>query len=107
MTALKSGIDTHSGEYLANAQALRAAVADLRNKVEQAASGGSEEARAKHLARGKLLVRDRIDALLDPGTPFLELSQAAAPTKCRLPASSPASAGSADRSASSSPTTPR
>jgi len=78
MTALKSGIDTHSGEYLANAQALRAAVADLRNKVEQAASGGSEEARAKHLARGKLLVRDRIDALLDPGTPFLELSQLAA-----------------------------
>ncbi len=78
MTAIKSGIDTRSGEYLANAQALRAAVADLRQKVEQAARGGSEEARARHLARGKLLVRDRIDVLLDPGTPFLELSQLAA-----------------------------
>jgi len=78
MTILRSAIDTRGGEYLANAQALRTSVADLRHKVERVARGGSDEARARHQARGKLLVRDRIDALLDPGTPFLELSQLAA-----------------------------
>jgi 3-methylcrotonyl-CoA carboxylase beta subunit len=78
VTTLASKIDPRSEEFRANAAALRAAVDDLRAKVEQVSRGGSEEARAKHLARGKLLVRDRVDGLLDPGTPFLEFSQLAA-----------------------------
>jgi len=53
-------------------------VADLRAKVERAAQGGDEAARAKHLDRGKLLPRERLRLLLDPGSPFLELSQLAA-----------------------------
>jgi 3-methylcrotonyl-CoA carboxylase beta subunit len=55
-----------------------ALVADLRVKLEAAMQGGSEEARARHVARGKLLARERINLLLDPGTPFLELSPLAA-----------------------------
>ncbi|HWS12538.1 MAG TPA: carboxyl transferase domain-containing protein [Rhodocyclaceae bacterium] len=78
MTAIKSAIDTRGAEFRANAAALRALVEDLRGKVAQVARGGSEEARQKHLARGKRLVRDRVDGLLDPGAPFLELSQLAA-----------------------------
>ncbi len=78
MTAIKSAVDTRSAEFRANAAALRALVGDLREKVAQVSRGGSEEARQKHLARGKLLVRDRVDGLLDPGAPFLELSQLAA-----------------------------
>ena len=57
---------------------MRALVADLRDKVAKAALGGGDKARAKHAARGKLLPRERIDLLLDPGAPFLELSQLAA-----------------------------
>jgi len=53
-------------------------VADLRAKVEYTAQGGEESARAKHLARGKLLPRERLRLLLDPGSPFLELSPLAA-----------------------------
>ena len=57
---------------------LRDLVADLRDRLARARQGGSEAARAKHTARGKLLVRDRVDRLLDPGSPFLELSPLAA-----------------------------
>jgi 3-methylcrotonyl-CoA carboxylase beta subunit len=57
---------------------MRAQVQELQEKLAAVAQGGSPEARQKHLARGKLLARDRIDALLDAGTPFLELSQLAA-----------------------------
>src|SRR5437588_7849484 len=78
MTALTSSIDSTAGEFTRNADAMYAAVADLRGKLEQAAQGGSEEARARHVARGKLLPRDRVDLLLDPGSPFLELSPLAA-----------------------------
>ena len=78
MTALRSAIDVRSEEFRANATAMRAQVQDLREKLAAVAQGGSPEARQKHLSRGKLLPRDRIDALLDPGTPFLELSQLAA-----------------------------
>src|SRR5438093_335993 len=53
-------------------------VADLRERLARVRLGGSESARTKHTGRGKLLVRDRIDALLDPGSPFLELSPLAA-----------------------------
>ena len=57
---------------------MRALVDDLRERLATARLGGSESARKKHLDRGKLLVRDRVDRLLDPGSPFLELSPLAA-----------------------------
>ena len=57
---------------------MKALVEDLRRRLEAARRGGSESARRKHLDRGKLLARDRIDQLLDPGSPFLELSPLAA-----------------------------
>src|SRR5680860_1493312 len=57
---------------------MKALVEDLRSRLEVARQGGSEAARRKHLDRGKLLARDRVDQLLDPGTPFLELSPLAA-----------------------------
>ena len=78
MQALKSQIDTRSEEFRANAQRLRQAVDDLRAKAAQVALGGGEVARARHEARGKLLPRDRVEHLLDPGTPFLEIGQLAA-----------------------------
>jgi 3-methylcrotonyl-CoA carboxylase beta subunit len=62
----------------ANAAALRGAVDDLRLRIASIAEGGSADARAKHTARGKLLPRDRVERLLDPGSSFLELSQLAA-----------------------------
>jgi 3-methylcrotonyl-CoA carboxylase beta subunit len=78
MSVIKSKLNPRSEEFKANAAAMEALVADLNEKSALAGRGGSEEARAKHLARGKLLPRDRIDGLLDPGTGFLELSQLAA-----------------------------
>ncbi|HWM00009.1 MAG TPA: carboxyl transferase domain-containing protein, partial [Nocardioidaceae bacterium] len=60
------------------ASAMRDLVEDLRERLVVARQGGSEPARAKHLQRGKLLVRDRVDRVLDPGSPFLELSPLAA-----------------------------
>lgn len=78
MSPIQSRIDPRSPEFRANAAAMRALVADLRDKVARVAQGGDESARAKHLARGKLLPRDRVWALLDVGSPFLELSQLAA-----------------------------
>ncbi|KAJ1877463.1 Methylcrotonoyl-CoA carboxylase beta chain, mitochondrial, partial [Kickxella alabastrina] len=53
------------------------AVHDLEHQIQQAQRGGTEQARAKHVSRGKLLPRDRIAKLLDSGSPFLELSQLA------------------------------
>jgi 3-methylcrotonyl-CoA carboxylase beta subunit len=61
-----------------NVAAMRALVRDLRDKVAHIALGGGEVARQRHLSRGKLLPRDRVKTLLDPGTPFLEFSQLAA-----------------------------
>jgi 3-methylcrotonyl-CoA carboxylase beta subunit len=78
MTVLPSAIDTRSPEFARNAAAMTALVADLREKLDVAMRGGSEEARARHSARGKLLARERVDLLLDPGSPFLELSALAA-----------------------------
>src|SRR5438128_5465591 len=60
------------------AEDMRALVEDLRARLVVALQGGSESARARHLSRGKLLARDRVDRLLDPGSPFLELSPLAA-----------------------------
>jgi 3-methylcrotonyl-CoA carboxylase beta subunit len=78
VSAFKSQIQPRSAEFQANAAAMRALVEDLRAKVRQVAEGGGPAARAKHTARGKLLPRDRVDRLLDPGTPFLEIGQLAA-----------------------------
>jgi 3-methylcrotonyl-CoA carboxylase beta subunit len=78
MQVLKSQIDPRSEEFRANAAATRALVADLSAKVADAAQGGGEAARDKHTARGKLLPRERVNQLLDPGTPFLEIGQLAA-----------------------------
>ena len=75
---LTSALDVRSDGFRANEVAMRAVVADLRAKVDAVRLGGGEGARAKHLARGKLLPRDRIRALIDPGSPFLEFSQLAA-----------------------------
>lgn len=78
MTILKSQLNPRSADFQANAAAMQAVVADLHEKVEKIALGGPEAARQKHLARGKLLPRERVSALLDPGTPFLEIGQFAA-----------------------------
>ena len=78
MTVIKSSINTRSSEFQANAEAMGKVVADLREKAAQVSLGGGESARAKHTARGKLLPRDRVDHLLDPGTGFLEIGQLAA-----------------------------
>jgi 3-methylcrotonyl-CoA carboxylase beta subunit len=78
MPAIRSRLNPRSEEFRANAERMRGLVADLREKVAQAATGGPEEARAKHAARGKLLPRERVRTLLDPGSPFLEVGQLAA-----------------------------
>ncbi len=78
MSVLQSAINTRSEEFRANAERMRALVAELREKTAAAAVGGTEAARKKYQERGKLLVRERVDLLLDPGTPFLELSPLAA-----------------------------
>jgi 3-methylcrotonyl-CoA carboxylase beta subunit len=78
MTVLRSDIDTRSPEFAANVDAMRALVTDLRARVAEAEQGGGEAARKRHLARNKLLPRDRVAGLIDPGSPFLELSQLAA-----------------------------
>ena len=78
MTALVSRIDTRSEAFGANEAAMRAAVADLRAACDKVREGGGAAARDKHVGRGKLLPRERLRKLLDPGAPFLELSQLAA-----------------------------
>jgi 3-methylcrotonyl-CoA carboxylase beta subunit len=78
MAVLLSNIDSKSPDFVRNADAMRRAVDDLNDKLAKAVRGGSDEARARHGKRGKLLVRDRIAMLLDPGSPFLELSALAA-----------------------------
>jgi 3-methylcrotonyl-CoA carboxylase beta subunit len=78
MTILSSAADPRSETFRANAEAMAALVADLRGQVDRVRLGGGEAARAKHLARGKLLPRDRVRVLIDPGSPFLEFSQLAA-----------------------------
>ncbi|MFZ9391348.1 MAG: carboxyl transferase domain-containing protein [Burkholderiaceae bacterium] len=74
MSIIDSSVNTRSEAYQANAAAMRKLVNDLRDRVARASLGGGEQARDKHLARGKLLPRDRVDSLLDPGSPFLEFS---------------------------------
>jgi 3-methylcrotonyl-CoA carboxylase beta subunit len=78
MTVLQSNLDLRSEDYRRNAEALAGQVADLKARVAEIREGGGEAARQRHLSRGKLLPRERVRALLDPGAPFLELSQLAA-----------------------------
>ena len=78
MPILTSSIDSASTEFAENRQAMLAQVQSLRARLAVVQAGGGVNASAKHRARGKLLPRERIDALLDPGSPFLELSALAA-----------------------------
>jgi 3-methylcrotonyl-CoA carboxylase beta subunit len=78
MPILRSKLDPSSPAFTANVAHHRALAEDLRAQVARVAEGGGPEAQKKHTARGKLLPRDRVRALLDPGAPFLELSQLAA-----------------------------
>ena len=78
MRQIRSAVNTRSDEFRDNAAHMRAQVDDLKAKVAGIAAGGGEAARQRHVSRGKLLPRDRVRALLDPGSPFLELSQFAA-----------------------------
>ncbi|MGY0195041.1 carboxyl transferase domain-containing protein [Leptothrix sp. BB-4] len=78
MAALVSKLNPRSAESQANAAAMRALVEDLNAQLARIALGGGEVARARHLSRGKLLPRDRVEGLLDPDTPFLEIAPLAA-----------------------------
>ncbi|MGE4372651.1 MAG: carboxyl transferase domain-containing protein [Xanthobacter sp.] len=78
MAEIESKISPRSAEFQANAQTMDALVADLRTRLEEIAQGGGEAARAKHEARGKLLPRERVNMLLDAGSPFLEIAPMAA-----------------------------
>ncbi|GGL70896.1 acetyl-CoA carboxylase subunit beta [Streptomyces fumigatiscleroticus] len=75
---LTTAADPAAEAFRANEEAHRALVGELRAKLAAARLGGGEKARARHTARGKLLPRDRVDTLLDPGSPFLELAPLAA-----------------------------
>ncbi len=78
MSVLSTLLDPRSPAFRANDAAMRGLVADLREKLAKIEEGGGAAARARHLARGKLLPRERVRLLLDPGSPFLELSPLAA-----------------------------
>src|SRR6201989_472149 len=75
---LHSTLDPASSDFARNVEAMRALVAELREKLDQVAGGGGETSRIRHTSRGKMLARERVDLLIDPGTAFLELSPLAA-----------------------------
>ena len=104
MTELVSRIDTGASEFLRRRERMEALVAELRERTELVARGGSAAALERHHERGKLHARERIDRLVDPGSAFLELSALAGVggrTRAarRRPASSPGSASSRAASA--------
>jgi len=78
MNQLQSKINVRSEDFKVNQQTMNALVSDLKQVAQSISLGGGENARQKHLARGKLLPRDRIDQLIDVGTAFLEIGQLAA-----------------------------
>ena len=78
MDTLASVIDPHSPDFIANAEHQRALVALLQQRLELVHQGGGEKYRRRHEEQGKLFVRERIERLLDPGSPFLELAPLAA-----------------------------
>ena len=78
MPILETRLNPRAADFVANAAAMGALVADLNRQFDRVSLGGGEVARKRHTARGKLLPRDRVGMLLDPGTPFLELAPLAA-----------------------------
>ena len=78
MTLITSKIETRSSDFQANADQMGEKLQSLRAAVSKVSLGGGERARKRHIDRGKLLPRERIRCLLDPGAPFLELQQLAA-----------------------------
>ncbi|OGA38137.1 MAG: methylcrotonoyl-CoA carboxylase [Betaproteobacteria bacterium RIFCSPLOWO2_12_FULL_68_19] len=78
MNAIATQLNARSAEFGANAGRMRGLVCDLKEKIALVTQGGDSAAREKHLARGKLLPRERVRTLLDPGSPFLEIGQLAA-----------------------------
>jgi 3-methylcrotonyl-CoA carboxylase beta subunit len=78
MPVLQTTADARAPEYAGNAARMQALVDDLRLRADRVREGGGVAAREKHLARGKLLPRDRVRALIDPASPFLEIAQLAA-----------------------------
>ena len=75
MSVIESRISSRSADFLQNRESIQALVDDLNAKVAGIAEGGGERARAKHLGRDKLLPRERVNRLVDPGSPFLEIGQ--------------------------------
>mgnify|MGYP001494321211 CR=1 FL=1 len=78
MSIIQTNLNLNSKEFMSNYESMKILVNDLRKKFNYISLGGDKKSRDKHTARGKLLSRDRIDLLLDPGSPFLEFSQLAA-----------------------------
>src|ERR1700680_2508098 len=74
MPVIETSIDASGDDFRANAESLRAHVGELKNLLARIAEGGGGEARERHVGRGKLLPRERVRLLLDPGAPFVELS---------------------------------
>ena len=78
MAVLQTALDARSPEGMRNAAEMRRLVDDLRAQAEAVRLGGGQASRERHVGRGKLLPRDRIRALIDPVSPFLEVGQLAA-----------------------------
>ena len=78
MAEIKSSLDTSSKDFLENTECMQGLVGSLRELVSRVQKGGGERSQKRHVDRGKLLPHDRINTLLDPGSPFLEFSQLAA-----------------------------
>ena len=78
MSVIQSRVNTRDATFNANREDMQAQVDDLRKLVDQVRQGGGAKAQERHVSRGKLLPRERLNAVLDPGSPFLELSQLAA-----------------------------
>src|SRR5262245_18663577 len=78
MDVLESKVDPRSTDYAANRDRMQSLVEDLRGHLAAARAGGGEKAQARHREQHKLFVRDRIDKVLDPGSPFLEVGALAA-----------------------------
>ena len=85
MAVIKSKLKPSSAEFKAAVETMRSRVAELNDRLALARRGGGDDARNRHQGRGKLLPRERVAALLDPGTSFLELSPLAA--SCATPSS--------------------
>src|SRR5689334_21475750 len=78
MSIIESRLNPRSAEFVANREAMLRLIAELEERQVQARAGGGERSVRRHRERGKLLPRERLELLLDPGTPFLELSRLAA-----------------------------